>query len=146
MTNTSTQSTKRWPPRYGAKLYRMGSQTQNLQVTLSRRRRSDAMLQHTLVMDYNFHYIYFSAAPARLRRLYHLVCSHDLLQPAQATTESDSDGNLHHDSGGRSSCAGEQQPPSRTDSVKTLCYDVEDYESLDSFSLPEDRSLGRRPF
>jgi len=64
----------------------------------------------------------------------------------EATTESDSDGNLHHDSGGRSSCAGEQQPPSRTDSVKTLCYDVEDYESLDSFSLPEDRSLGRRPF
>jgi len=50
----------------------------------------------------------------------------------------------------------EQQPPSRTDSVKTLCYDAEDYqsinstlcddaedyESLNSLSLPEDRSLG----
>ena len=54
-------------------------------------------------------------------------------------------------SDGRSSCAGEQRPPSRTDSVKTLCYDdedyqsinstlcddAEDYESLNSFSLPE---------
>ena len=59
-------------------------------------------------------------------------------------------------SDGRSSCAGEQRPPSRTDSVKTLCYDdedyqsinstlcddAEDYESLNSLSLPEDRSLG----
>ena len=45
-------------------------------------------------------------------------------------------------SDGRSSCDGEQRPPSRTDSVKTLCYDAEDYESLNSLSLPEDRSLG----
>jgi len=69
MTNTPTQSTNRWHPRYGIKLYRMGSQTQNLQVTLSRRARSDAMLQHTLVIDYNFHCVNFCAAPARLRRL-----------------------------------------------------------------------------
>ena len=61
----------------------------------------------------------------------------------EATTESDSDGNLHHDSGGRSSCAGEQQPPSRTDSVKTLCYDAEDYESINSFSLPEVQAESR---
>ena len=46
------------------------------------------------------------------------------------------------DSDGRSSCDGKQRPPSRTDSVKTLCYDAEDYESLNSLSLPEDRSLG----
>ena len=59
-----------------------------------------------------------------------------------ATTESDSDGNLHDDSDGRSSCTGEQRPPSRTDSVKTLCYNAKDYESLDSFSLPKDQSLG----
>ena len=59
-------------------------------------------------------------------------------------------------SDGRSSYDGEQRPPSRTDSVKTLCYDAEDYqsinstlcddaedyESLNSLSLPEDRSLG----
>jgi len=45
-------------------------------------------------------------------------------------------------SDGRSSCDGEPRPPSRTDSVKTLCYDAEDYESLNSLSLPEDRSLG----
>ncbi len=41
------------------------------------------------------------------------------------------------DSDGRSSCDGKQRPPSRTDSVKTLCYDAEDYESLNSLSLPE---------
>jgi len=43
---------------------------------------------------------------------------------------------------GISSCDGEQRPPSRTDSVKTLCYDAEDYESFNSLSLPEDQSLG----
>ena len=57
MTNTPAQSTNRWLPRYGTKLYRMGSQTQNLHQTLSRSARSDSMLLHTvmLVIDYNFH-------------------------------------------------------------------------------------------
>ena len=84
--------------------------------------------------------------------------------PAEPDSESESApsedlGNLappNDVSDGRSSCAGEQRPPSRTDSVKTLCYDdedhqsinstlcddAEDYESLNSLSLPEDRSLG----
>ena len=46
-------------------------------------------------------------------------------------------------SDGRSSCADEQRPPSRTDSVKTLCYDAEDYESINSFSLPEVQAESR---
>ncbi len=70
--------------------------------------------------------------------------------PAEPDSESESDpsedlGTLappNDDSDGRSSCDGKQRPPSRTDSVKTLCYDAEDYESLNSLSLPEDRSLG----
>ena len=86
ITNTPTQSTNRWLPGYGVTLYRMGgqtqNQTQNLQVTLSRRARSDAMLQYTLVIDYNFHCVYFCAAAARLRRLF-LVCRHESLQPAR---------------------------------------------------------------
>ncbi len=70
--------------------------------------------------------------------------------PAEPDSESESDpsedlGTLappNDDSDGRSLCASEQRPPSRTDSVKTLCYDAEDYESIDSSCLPEGRSFG----
>jgi len=71
--------------------------------------------------------------------------------PAEPDSESESApsedlGNLappNDVSDGRSSCADEQRPPSRTDSVKTLCYDAEDYESINSFSLPEVQAESR---
>lgn len=88
ITNTPTQSTNGWLPRYGMTLYRMGGQTQNLQATLSLRARSDAMLQHTLIIDYNFQCVYFCAAAARLRRLY-LVCRDESLQPARGDDRGD---------------------------------------------------------
>jgi hypothetical protein len=48
----------------------------------------------------------------------------------------------HDDSPAEPDSESEQRPPSRTDSVKTLCYDAEDYESIDSSCLPEGRSFG----